>query len=231
MHLLKNNKIIYFYLVSFLFLTTIFNKNLDNIYKNVFLIKDIKINLETSEIKDEIYLKTKYLINTNILNINKKKLHKELKKLNFLENIKIKKNYPSTIIIDTKKTKLIAVTYKNQQKYYLGSNGKFILSKNLKNNQNLPVIFGNFNVSDYFELNEILKEEDINANNIIKYYYHKNKRWDLYLSDNIIIKLPNKNVKRAISLYKIFKNSNTIKNNTIIDLRISNRLVLKNEQK
>ena len=231
MHLLKNNKIIYFYLVSFLFLTTISNKNLDNIYKNVFLIKDIKINLETSEIKDEIYFKTKYLINTNILNINKKKLHKELKKLNFLENIKIKKNYPSTIIIDTKKTKLIAVTYKNQQKYYLGSNGKFILSKNLKNNQNLPVIFGNFNVSDYFKLSEILKEEYINANNVIKYYYHKNKRWDLYLSDNIIIKLPNKNVKRAISLYKIFKNSNTIKNNTIIDLRISNRLVLKNEQK
>ena len=231
MHLLKNNKIIYFYLVSFLFLSTIFNKNLDNIYKNVFLIKDIKINLETPEIKDEIYLKTKYLINTNILNINKKKLHKELKKLKFLENIKIKKNYPSTIIIDTKKTKLIAVTYKNQQKYYLGSNGKFILSKNLKNNQNLPVIFGNFNVSDYFELNKILKEEGINANNIIKYYYHKNKRWDLYLPDNIIIKLPNKNVKKAISLYKKFKNSNTIKNNTIIDLRISNRLVLKNGQK
>ena len=33
---------------------------------------------------------------------------------------------------------------------------------------------------------------------IIKYYFHKNKRWDLYFKNNILIKLPNKNIDEAI---------------------------------
>ena len=69
----------------------------------------------------------------------------------------------------------------------------------------------------------------MNLKDIVKYFYHKNKRWDLYYSNNIVIKLPNKNINQAIKIYKQFTKLNNIKPNSIIDLRISNRLVLKNE--
>ena len=64
---------------------------------------------------------------------------------------------------------------------------------------------------------------------IIRYYYHKNKRWDLYFSNNVVIQLPNKNISKAINLFKEFESNNKLNSNTIIDLRIQNRLILNNE--
>ena len=46
--------------------------------------------------------------------------------------------------------------------------------------------------------------------------------------NNKIIMLPNKNITKAISLYKKFETENKIGPDTIIDLRIENRLVLTN---
>ena len=65
-------------------------------------------------------------------------------------------------------------------------------------------------------------------NEITKYNYHKNKRWDLYLKNNILIQLPNKKIDKAINLYKQFELNNKINPNAITDLRISDRLIFKN---
>ena len=46
--------------------------------------------------------------------------------------------------------------------------------------------------------------------------------------NNIIIQLPNKNISEAINLFKKFRSKNNINSNTIIDLRIKNRLILRN---
>ena len=47
--------------------------------------------------------------------------------------------------------------------------------------------------------------------------------------NNIIIKLPSKNITKALKLLKEFELSNIIPPGTIIDLRIQNRLILSNE--
>ena len=44
-----------------------------------------------------------------------------------------------------------------------------------------------------------------------------------------LVKLPNKNINQAIKIYKEFEKLNNIESNSIIDLRISNRVVIKNE--
>ena len=43
--------------------------------------------------------------------------------------------------------------------------------------------------------------------------------------------LPNKNIEESLKLFKNFKAVNRIEANTIIDLRVPNRLILKNEQR
>ena len=57
----------------------------------------------------------------------------------------------------------------------------------------LPIIFGKFEILNYIFFKRTFKKK-INLNEITKYYFHKNKRWDLYFENNIIIKLPNKNI-------------------------------------
>ena len=69
----------------------------------------------------------------------------------------------------------------------------------------------------------------MNLKNIIKYYYHKNKRWDLYFKNNILVKLPNNDIRKAFKLYENFNFKNEVKSNSIIDLRIHNRLVVNYE--
>ena len=143
-----NKKKIYFYIFAFLTLSTLFNQRLIIIFENNFLLKNISIQVGNLEIEKKVRSSSYYLLNKNILFISKKELQKNLKSLKFLENINVKKKYPSTIIIDAKKTELIAETYLNQKKYFIGSNGNLILSDSISNKSNLPSIFGKFNIKN-----------------------------------------------------------------------------------
>ena len=111
-----NKHKLYFYLSSFLLLSTITNTNLKNLIGNYFMIKNINIKNDNLEIKKKIYSKTKYLKDENIFKIEKSILYSKLKELNYLENIIIKKNYPSTLLITATETDLIAITYKEKKK-------------------------------------------------------------------------------------------------------------------
>ena len=205
------------------------NYNVLNDFKKFFLISNIQIKTNFTKIDKKILTQINYLFDKNIFFIKKNYVLENLTDLNFLENIEIKKNYPSTILIKATKTNIIGMTYLNQKKYYVGLNGRFIYSENLSVEKKVPLIFGIFQISEYIELLSILKKQNINAESISKFYFHKNKRWDLYFVNNIVIQLPNKNISKAINLYKEFEINNQIAPNTIIDLRIRNRLILRNE--
>ena len=203
------------------------NYNVLNDFKKFFLISNIQIKTNFNKIDKKILTQINYLFDKNIFFIKKNYVLENLTDLNFLENIEIKKNYPSTILIKATKTNIIGMTYLNQKKYYVGLNGRFIYSENLSVEKKVPLIFGIFQISEYIELLSILKKQNINAESISKFYFHKNKRWDLYFKDNTIIKLPNTKIEKAIENYKSLKKD--MKPNTIIDLRIANRIIIKND--
>ena len=228
MHLSINKKRIYFYIICLFLITSITNQEILSNFKKLFLIKKININLDKPELNNKILLNLDYLIDKNILFLNKKNFLTKISSINYLENIKIEKNYPSTIIFSANKTKLLASTFINQKKYYIGENNQFISAEDINISKNLPTIFGKFNISEFIDLQNELNNQNIDQSSILKYFFHKNKRWDLYYPNNKIIMLPNKNITKAITLYKKFETENKIGPDTIIDLRIENRLVLTN---
>ncbi len=205
------------------------NHKFPKILKDNFLLKNIKINIESTYIKSQIELSLNNLMNNNIFFLDKKNIENRLMKFDYLENVFVTKNYPSTLIINANMTELLAITFLDQKKYFVGNNEKFILAKELNNDKELPLIFGKFSIQDFIKIKKILANEGIDQKKINKFYYHKNKRWDIFYKNNIIIKLPDKNVKYAVKLLKQFLNFKEIKTNSIIDLRINNRLTLSNE--
>ena len=68
-----NKKKIYFYLVSFLFISTIFNNNLISNLKNVFKIREVKVENVKKEINDNILSNSSFLLGENIFFVNKRK--------------------------------------------------------------------------------------------------------------------------------------------------------------
>ena len=89
----------------------------------------------------------------------------------------------------------------------------------------MPIIFGKFNTSEYITFINILKKHGIKIDKINKFYFHKNKRWDLYFDNNILVKLPSKETDDALKLYNNFIKEKKLKSKMIIDLRIPQRII------
>ena len=64
----------------------------------------------------------------NIFYLDKQYLKKKINSINIIEHFEIFKNYPSTLKIFIKETKILAQTKKNGSNYFIGSNGKLILN-------------------------------------------------------------------------------------------------------
>ena len=160
----------------------------------------------------------------NIFSINKDDLIKEIESNALVEKYFILKKYPSSLNINIEKTKFLAKINKNEEIFYLGSNGKFI--KNDFSKKQLPFIFGNPDVIQFFGIKKIIDQSKISYKEIKNLYFFPSRRWDLELKDNTIIKLPNDNTYLALNLAIEFLNDRKFKDDKIIDARIENQIIL-----
>ena len=68
----------------------------------------------------------------------------------------------------------------------------------------------------------------MDVQNIEKYFYYKNKRWDILFSNKQTLMLPSQNVSKSLKIYKKLLDSDNLINKKIIDLRITNQIILTN---
>ena len=219
---------LYLYLFFFIFLTSIFNfKILDN-FQEKFSLKKIYIYGLSNNEKHNIKIELNKLKNINIFKLTEDRVLKTLKKFNFLESIYVNKVIPSTLNINLSKTLIIGKTIRNGEYFYIGKNGNFIESHQLNETINIPSVFGEFRIEEYIDLQNILSENEVDVQNIEKYFYYKNKRWDLLLSNKLTLMLPSQNLAKSIKIYKKLLDSDNLINKKIIDLRITNQIILTN---
>ena len=218
------NKKFFIFLLLFLFLGTITNKNLN---QTKFLkINNISVSgldsLENKKILEDL----KFLKNQNIFLINKKKIFELMNSNNLIETYSVFKKYPSTIELEVKETNYLALISKNGKNYFFGSNGKLIEVK--YDNLELPFIYGNFKKTDFFELKEILEIFQFEFQNIKNLFYFPSGRWDIEMKSGILIKLPKKKLKDSIELSLKILKENNFQNIKTLDLR-QNNLIIVNE--
>jgi len=195
--------------------------SINNINFNGLILKNININVDGLDIEDELFLlkKIKNFNLNNIFLISKIDLINKIESNSLVEKYYIFKRYPSSLDVKIEKTKFLSKINKNGQIFYIGSNGKFI--KNDFLNNQLPFIFGNPEVIEFFNIKEIIDKSKISYNEIKNLYFFPSKRWDLELRDSTIIKLPNEDVSRALNLAIEF-----LDDNKFIDARIENQIIL-----
>jgi cell division protein FtsQ len=196
--------------------------SINNINFNGLRLNNINnINIVGLDIIDKSTLqkKIKNFNLSNIFSISRVDLIKEIESNSLVENYSVFKRYPSSLEINIEKTKFLAKINKNGQIFYIGSNGKFIKINSLNNE--LPFIFGNPEVFEFFKIKEIIDKSKISFAEIKNLYFFPSKRWDLELRDNAIIKLPNESVNLALNLALEF-----LDDNKFIDARIENQIIL-----
>jgi cell division protein FtsQ len=222
MHQRKSKKILIYLFLLFL-VGSINNIHINNL--NLLSVKEINVtgleNKENTTLSKKI---ERLLKLDNIYLINKKDLNTLIESNNLVEKYFIFKRYPSSLNINIDKTNFLAKISKNGKIYDLASNGKLI--ENRHSNRQLPFVFGNPEIVEFFNIKKIIDESQISFEEIESLYFFLSKRWDLKLRNNIIIKLPNDNTKESLKLVSEFLHNNEFKYIKIIDARIKNQIIL-----
>ncbi len=218
----QKNKKIFLYFFLFLFICTINNKDFNNfefpkIDKIIVSGLSEKENLEFS--KNMSVLK-KY----NLFSLSNLKLKQIIDNYNYIEEFLIFKRYPSTLDIYLQKAQLIAYVNKNGNNFYIGSNRKFIRDNG--QSKNLPFIYGNLKINEFFELKNNIDESNFEFGEIKNLFFFISGRWDIETYSGIFIKLPKTQIKESLNLYLELINRKGFENIKTIDLRQNNQVII-----
>ena len=199
-----------------------------------YLLTEIEINglKNVSEIEIKNYFKNYY--NKSIFLIPIKKISQSIKKNKWIESIIIKNNFNNKISINIKEFKPIAVYFNGKSYFLINKFSDVIDFADNKEMQKYLIFEGQNAINKVTDLIVVLPI-DLKPF-IIKAQYINNRRWDIITKENLIIKLPEIEYKKAISIFNdIYKDLYTsdITKIEYIDLRISQKAIIKfyNEQK
>ena len=216
-------------LIAFIFLST-YNPNKFNLISeksnSFFEIKNIIIINNFLLTKTTVNEKLSHIYNKNIFLIKRKDIEESLKEIDFLEKIEVKKKYPNTIIVKIYETKPVAVFFKDQKKYIIDNLSNLILFKENINYGQLPTVYGKEAETFFLHFFKKLTNNDFPKQFITNLYYFQIGRWDLQLTNNQIIKFPNKKIDSAIIKSIELLNRKDFKNYKIIDLRVDGKIIV-----
>ena len=218
----KKNKV-FIYLLFLIILSTTSNKFIKK-DDHSSLIGKIDINGLSSVDSSKLHSELSNFFYKNVYALQKDEIDTIISKHNIIEEYNVKKIYPSSLTIKIKTTKFIAKISGIDQ-LAVGANGKLIKIKETK--EILPYIFGKFNSKEFLRFKKDIDNSKFNFTKLKSLYFFPSNRWDIITNDDILIKLPQENLPKALSLaYKII-NNDEFKSKKVVDLRINNNLVVK----
>jgi len=221
MHQQKGRKFLFYFSLLFLFGSI---NNIELSKNLIHEIKEVKViglgDKNNLNLSDEI----KNLDIKNIFFINKEEIFNIINSNNLIEKYEIYKKYPSSLFVNIVKTKFLAKINDNGKIFFIGSNGKLLIENS--SHKNLPFIFGSPSIQEFLEIKNTIDDSKFLYKDIKNFYFFPSKRWDLELENNMIIKLPQNNIKETLELVTNFIISTELKEIKIIDARIKNQIIL-----
>ena len=219
----KKNRV-FLYFVILILLSSINNKDFLNDKRSILLINNINVTGLSNEENIKVAQSLSSFLNKNIFFINKEDIKKILLRNNLIELFNVKKKYPNSINIIIKKTDFLAITLKNNKSFFIGSNGKLIAYDDL--DKTLPFVFGKLDYKNFVKFKNIIDNSEFEFDQIESLYFFPSNRWDVKTIDGTEIKLPEKNLLKALTIAHKIKNSEHFNKNKIIDLRISDNIIV-----
>ena len=92
---------------------------------------------------------------------------------NLVENYSIKKKYPFSLEIQINQTKFLANFHKENEIFFVGSNGKLIKTNNRK--EELPTVFGQYDDKSFFSLFNAIENSNFDLKQIKNFIFLSRK--------------------------------------------------------
>jgi cell division protein FtsQ len=219
----KGKKILIYFLLL-LFVGSINNDKINNLKFEK--IKDINV-LGLGHNDNQVLLYNIIDLNLgNIFFLNKKDINNIVNSNTLIQDYEVFKRYPHSLDINLKRTKFLAKIRNNKKIFLIGTNGKLSLIKHKDKSNFLPFIFGNPEIDQFLKFKTIIDKSKFKYNDINNLFFFPSNRWDVQLKNDLLIKLPSKNIKKTLDLVSDFLIKNQNKNIKIVDARIQNQIIL-----
>ena len=193
-------------------------------------------NLSIIEITNLNYIDEKeilkyfdYFVDKSIFLVPIKETTQNILAIKWIKNISIKSDYKNTIKIFLEEEVPLGIYYNNNQEILFSNNLKILeIIDTKKKFSELLKFYGKNSIYNSKEL--LLELDDNFQDNIKSAIFIENRRWNLILNNQIILKLPQDDIKEAVIKYKMIYNNfsnNDLKDIESIDLRISNQAIIR----
>ena len=219
----KKNKFIYIYILLFILITSVNNKNYYNekIFTNKLIFKITGLSYIDNQKLMKDLLNTN---NDNIFKIDEKKIFEKIKENNLVLNFFAKKKYPNEIEIQINQATYVGKIYKKDKLFLIGSNGKLI-KHDKRIISDLPFFYGDFKREEFLKFLSVINKVQLDTKRISSFYFFPSGRWDIKFKDGLLLKLPNRDLMNSLSRALLLKNDQNFINSKILDFRIKNRII------
>ena len=214
-------------LIYFFLLLIVGSINNDTINKLKFeKIKNIKV-LGLGHKDNQILLSNIIDLNLgNIFFLNKQEINNLVNSNTLIQDYEIFKRYPNTLDINIQRTKFLAKIKDDKKIFLIGSNGKLSSLEQEDKNNFLPFIFGKPEIDQFLKFKKIIDNSNFKYKDIENLFFFSSNRWDIQLKNNLLIRLPSKNIIKTLNLVSDFLAENNNKSIKVFDARIQNQIIL-----
>jgi len=197
-------------------------------------------NLSKIEITNLNYISEKeilkyfdYFIGKSIFLVPIKQTAENILAIKWIKKISIKSDYKNTIKIFLEEEVPLGIFYNNKQEILFSNN--LIILEILDTKKKFSSLLKFYGKNSIYNSKTLLLVLDDNfKENIESAIFIENRRWNLKLNNQILLKLPQDNIKEAILKYKMIYNNfsnKDLKDIESIDLRILNQAIIKYKNK
>ena len=162
----------------------------------------------------------------NIFFLNKENIIKIINSNTLIHDYEIFKRYPHSLDINVKRTKFLARIKDNKNFFLIGSNGKLSPIEHKDKSDYLPFIFGKPKIDQFLKFKTIIDSSKFEYKDIDSIFFFSSNRWDIQLKNELLVRLPSKNIKKTLDLVSDFLIENTNNSVKIVDARIQNQIIL-----
>ena len=200
---------------------------------------DVGLRLERVEINGRLNTETEDLEAALALNWHSPiyaadldAIHSRIIDLGWVRSARVERRLPDTLILTVEERVALALFQDDRGHHVIDRAGTVIDGVAVEDFTHLPVIKGDNAPGKAMAMIELLKEESDLYTQVWSLIYQSNRRWDVYLRNNIRVQLPETNPGKAWSqLAEMDRTRHLTRRDIInIDLRIPEKLVIRSSR-
>jgi len=187
-----------------------------------------RINTTNDQLFDAIGMKR----GDPMITADLKQIRNSIEALGWVEAARVERHFPKGLVIHLQERQALALYQSAEGHQVIDSNGEVIHGVKIEDFRHLPVISGTKAETKARGIIAILETEADLYNEVWSLAYRSERRWDVYLGDNIRIMLPEEDPLSAWQkLAKMDRQHKLTQRNTVdIDLRIPGQIIIKPDQ-